>query len=68
VDSWQFRSGVPEDRERRALRLIAISFLALAAWIGVDAACSLLGDGEAQPSPVGIGIAAVSVVVMPLLV
>jgi divalent metal cation (Fe/Co/Zn/Cd) transporter len=65
---WQFRSRMPEDRERRALRLIAVSFFALAAWIGVDAARSLLGPGEAQPSPVGIGIAAVSVVVMPLLV
>lgn len=64
----QFRSSVPEARERLALRLIAVSFLLLAAWIGVDAIRSLLGHGEAEPSPVGIGIAAVSVVVMPLLV
>ena len=28
---WQFRSRIPEDRERLALRLIAVSFLALAA-------------------------------------
>lgn len=65
---WQFRSRVPEDRERLALRLIAVSFFALAAWVGVDATLALLGAGEAQPSPVGIGLAAVSVVVMPLLV
>lgn len=65
---WQFRSRVPEERERLALRLIAISFFALAAWISVDAVRSLLGQGVAQVSPVGIGIAAVSVVVMPLLV
>jgi divalent metal cation (Fe/Co/Zn/Cd) transporter len=65
---WQFHSRVPEARERLALRLIAVSFFALAAWISVDAVRSLLGHGEAQPSPVGIGIAAVSVVVMPLLV
>lgn len=65
---WQFRSAVPEARERLALRLIAISFFALAAWISIDAVRSLLGQGEAQPSPVGIGLAAVSVVVMPLLV
>ncbi|MEQ4305886.1 cation transporter [Plantactinospora sp. B6F1] len=65
---WQFRSRVPEARERMALRLIALSFFALAAWIGVDAIRSLLGQGEAEPSPVGIGIAAVSVVVMPILV
>ncbi len=65
---WQFRSRVPEDRERLALRLIALSFFALAAWISIDAARSLLGHGEAEPSPVGIGLAIVSVVVMPLLV
>jgi divalent metal cation (Fe/Co/Zn/Cd) transporter len=65
---WQFRSRVPEDRERLALRLIAVSFLALAAWIGVAAVRSLLGPGQAQPSPVGIGMAAASVVVMPALV
>jgi divalent metal cation (Fe/Co/Zn/Cd) transporter len=65
---WQFRSRVPEDRERLALRLIAISFFALAGWVAVDAVRSLLGADEAQPSPVGIGIAATSVVVMPLLV
>jgi divalent metal cation (Fe/Co/Zn/Cd) transporter len=64
---WQFRSRLPESRERLALRLIAVSFFALAAWIAVDAVRSLLGTGDAAPSPVGIGIAAVSVVVMPLL-
>ncbi|MBO4204821.1 cation transporter [Micromonospora echinofusca] len=65
---WQFRSRLPEARERLALRLIAVSFFALAAWVGVGAVRALLGVAEAQPSPVGIGIAAVSVVVMPLLV
>jgi len=65
---WQFRSRVPEARERLALRLIAISFFALAAWISMDAVRSLLGQGEAEPSPVGIGLAAASLVVMPLLV
>jgi divalent metal cation (Fe/Co/Zn/Cd) transporter len=59
---------MPETRERLALRLIAVSFFALAAWIGVDAIRALLGHDEAEPSPVGIGIAAVSVVVMPMLV
>jgi divalent metal cation (Fe/Co/Zn/Cd) transporter len=65
---WQFRSRIPEARERLALRLIAGSFFALAAWVVFDATRSLLGAGEADPSPLGIGIAAVSVVVMPLLV
>ncbi|MCM0675829.1 cation transporter [Micromonospora phytophila] len=65
---WQFRSRVPEERERRALRLIALSFFALAAWVTVDAARSLLGDGDAEASPVGIGLAISSLIVMPLLV
>jgi divalent metal cation (Fe/Co/Zn/Cd) transporter len=65
---WQFRSRLPEARERLALRLIAVSFFALAAWIGFDAVRHLVGAEEAEVSPVGIGIAAVSVVVMPLLV
>jgi divalent metal cation (Fe/Co/Zn/Cd) transporter len=65
---WQFRSKLPEARERLALRLIALSFFALGAWITVEAVRSLFGAGEAQPSPAGIGLAAVSVVVMPLLV
>jgi divalent metal cation (Fe/Co/Zn/Cd) transporter len=65
---WQFRSRLPESRERLALKLIAASFFALAAWVTFDAVRSLLGQGESEPSPVGIGIAAVSVVVMPLLV
>jgi divalent metal cation (Fe/Co/Zn/Cd) transporter len=64
---WQFRSRVPEARERLALRLIAVSFFALAAWVSVDAVRTLLGHGEAGPSPVGIGIAVASLVVMPLL-
>lgn len=65
---WQFRSRVPEDRERLALRLIGLSFFALAAWVSVDAARSLLAGGDADASPVGIGLAAASLVVMPLLV
>jgi hypothetical protein len=65
---WQFRSTLPETHERLALRLIAVSFLALAAWITIEAARHLVGGSEAQPSLVGIGLAAASIVVMPALV
>ncbi|NGM12760.1 cation transporter [Verrucosispora sioxanthis] len=65
---WQFRSRVPEDRERLALRLIGLSFFALAAWVSVDALRSLLGSADAEASPVGIGLAVASLIVMPLLV
>ncbi|NYF56286.1 cation diffusion facilitator family transporter [Micromonospora purpureochromogenes] len=65
---WQFRSRVPEDRERLALRLIGASFFALAAWVTFDAVRSLLAGGDAHASPVGIGLAVASLLVMPLLV
>ncbi|SCL16350.1 cation diffusion facilitator family transporter [Micromonospora inyonensis] len=65
---WQFRSRVPEDRERLALRLIGVSFFALAAWVTFDALRSLLTAGDADASPVGIGLAVASLIVMPLLV
>jgi divalent metal cation (Fe/Co/Zn/Cd) transporter len=65
---WQFRSRVPESRERLALRLIALSFFALAAWVAVDSIRSLLVGGDADASPVGIGLAIASLIAMPLLV
>jgi divalent metal cation (Fe/Co/Zn/Cd) transporter len=65
--AWQFSATRPEDRERAALRVIAVSFFGLAAYVTVDSARALLGDGEARPSPVGIALAAVSLAVMPLL-
>ncbi|WP_088312532.1 cation diffusion facilitator family transporter [Kineosporia sp. R_H_3] len=64
---WQFRHPLPETRERQALRLIAVSFFALATYVSFGAARALLGGGEAAPSRVGIAVAAVSLVVMPFL-
>lgn len=64
---WQFRHRLPETRERQALRLIALSFFALAAYVGVESLRGLFGAGEAAPSPVGIGIAVASLIVMPFL-
>lgn len=65
---WQFRSRVPESKERLALRFIAVSFFALAAWVTFDSVRSLLAGGGADSSPVGIGLAIASLIVMPLLV
>lgn len=64
---WQFRAPVPEERERLALRMMAVGFFALAAYVGVESVRHLLGDGEAGTSTVGIVLASVSVVVMPFL-
>ena len=65
--AWQFSAKDPETREKAALRFIAFSFFALALYVGVDSVLSLLGMGEARHSPIGIGLAAVSLVVMPAL-
>ena len=64
---WQFRHPLPETRERQALRLIAISFFALAAYVSVESARSLLGAGDPETSRLGIGIAIASLLVMPAL-
>jgi len=64
---WQFRADVPEERERQALRGIAVAFFALAGYIVVDALRTLVTGVEAQPSPVGIALAVVSLLVMPML-
>ncbi|MGQ4732963.1 cation diffusion facilitator family transporter [Streptomyces sp. Ju416(a)] len=68
--AWQFSArehAVREARERTALRIIAVSFLALAAYVTVDAVRALTGTGEAEPSPLGIVIAALSLAIMPFL-
>ncbi|HWB73258.1 MAG TPA: cation transporter [Egibacteraceae bacterium] len=64
---WQFHAAVPEQRERRALKLIGACFFALAVYVTFDALRSLLGTPEAEPSPLGIALAVASLVVMPLL-
>lgn len=63
---WQF-SGLEEEREQRALRLIAISFFALAAYVTLQAGYDLLSDNEPEASPVGIALAIASLIVMPVL-
>lgn len=63
---WQFQ-GLAQDRERRALRLIAVSFFGLAAYIGVQAIVDLVNGSEPDASAVGIGLAIASLIVMPIL-
>ncbi|BCY09126.1 cation transporter [Actinoplanes sp. L3-i22] len=63
--AWQFAGADPEKREKTALRVIAISFFALAAYVTVESVRALLGGAEAGHSTVGIVLAAVSLAVMP---
>ena len=65
--AWQFAAPDPEERERVALRVIAVSFFGLAAYVSVDAVLALTGIREPDHSPVGIALAAVSLAVMPFL-
>ena len=64
---WQMTRDVPEDREEQALRLIAVSFFALAGYVAVQAVFDLASRSQPETSTVGIALAAVSLVVMPLL-
>lgn len=63
--AWQFAAPDPETREKTAMRLIAVSFLALAAFVTVEAVRTLLSAAAPGHSPVGIALAAVSLAVMP---
>ncbi|WP_324273892.1 cation diffusion facilitator family transporter [Blastococcus brunescens] len=64
---WQFRHRLPESRERQALRLMALSFFALAAYVTVESLRALVLGADPEPSPVGIGLATASLLVMPFL-
>jgi divalent metal cation (Fe/Co/Zn/Cd) transporter len=64
---WQFRHRLPESREQQALRLIALSLFALAAYVAQDSVRTLLSGADPDASPVGIALATTSLLVMPWL-
>jgi divalent metal cation (Fe/Co/Zn/Cd) transporter len=59
--------GASEHAERHARRLIAISYFVLAAYIVAESLRDLIGRHHAEPSWIGIALAAVTTVAMPLL-
>ena len=65
---WRFSGDrvSSEDAERRAQRIVAITFFLLAPYIILTAIHHLVTGSEAQASWVGIGLAIVSVTLMPL--
>jgi divalent metal cation (Fe/Co/Zn/Cd) transporter len=65
--AWQFSARDDEARERTALRIVAVAFLALAGYVIFDAGRALAGVSEPEHSTVGITLAAVSLAVMPVL-
>jgi divalent metal cation (Fe/Co/Zn/Cd) transporter len=64
----RLRNGeADERRERRTLRLVAITFFVLAAYVTVEGVRDLITGETPDSSPVGLVLLTVSIVVMPLL-
>lgn len=67
---WRLHMDAPERRERAertALKLVGWSFMLLGAYVVFDAVQSLVRREPPEASYVGIALAALSLVVMPLL-
>lgn len=65
---WRLQTGTRgEEREKLALKLVGVSFLLLAGYVAYSALKSLIWREAAETSPAGIVIAALSLVVMPIL-
>lgn len=65
--TWQFTRKDPERWETVTVKTIGIAFFALAAYVSIDAVLALVGQEGPDHSPLGLGITALSLVVMPLL-
>lgn len=63
--AWQFSGRDPDAREKVALRIIACSFFALAAYVTIESVRALVGTGAVEHSTVGLVLAAASLAVMP---
>ncbi len=61
------RGEIDDQREQRALRLIAVTFFVLAAYVTVEAVRDLAIRAEPETSLVGIVMACLSLLVMPTL-
>ena len=66
---WRFAAGRAhsDDAERRAQRLVAVSYLLLVAYVAVEATRTLGAGDHPRTSWVGIGLAAFTAATMPLL-
>lgn len=65
--AWQFTRRDPERWEKGTLRVIAVAFFALAAYVTVSSVLALLGRAGVEHSTFGIVITALSVAIMPFL-
>jgi divalent metal cation (Fe/Co/Zn/Cd) transporter len=65
--AWQFTRRDPERWEKGTLRVIAVAFFALAAYVTITSVFALVGRVDVEHSTLGIVITALSVVIMPFL-
>lgn len=65
--AWQFTRRDPERWEKGTLRVIAVAFFALAAYVIASSTFALLGRVDVEHSTLGILITALSLLIMPLL-
>lgn len=65
--AWQFTRRDPERWEKPTLRVIAVAFFALAAYVTTTSVTALVTAERPEHSTIGIILTAVSVAVMPFL-
>ncbi len=69
--AWRLRqervAGCSQEADRRAQRLIALSFAALAAYVAYESITDLVAGNEPDVAIVGIVLAALSLLIMPIL-
>jgi divalent metal cation (Fe/Co/Zn/Cd) transporter len=64
----EIKGGEPDEaKERRALKFIAVTFFALAAYVTVEGIRNLIGGEKPDTSIVGIALTGLSLVIMPWL-
>ncbi len=61
---WQLR-GDSEDRETRAVRLIGVTFFALAAYLAAESIDDLVSHARPEQSVAGLAVTAAALLVMP---
>jgi divalent metal cation (Fe/Co/Zn/Cd) transporter len=65
---WQLRGEIAgQDRQTRALRLIGVTFFALAAYLTVDSIRDLATQAQPRQSIPGLTVTAAALIVMPAL-
>jgi len=66
--AWRFMRGrITEQAEKKLSRLVGWTFLALALYVIVQSAHDLLKGEEVLPSALGLGVTALSLLIMPVL-